>query len=313
MFVGRNIPTNAFIMKFKLEFENSQDCIPFEVAYNHDMIEWYINQANSNETNSFSVPDTADKCDRLLNELHWSLTKTNEVLWLLCNKKFPENDNRLDYLDQKFLNRQHEVWVKSQDCVVDIDQLRSSDHAQQAKLGNQLHEVYPDEIRKIKLAEAMIKLGYIYPYEEVNLTVHRLESFFAQNQEFKADAKWQVIDNPYKSTMVSNNDVVNFSFGYTYVGRQYYNKWKYFDTALECTDHYNYETLEWAFQVNLDRPETVSYSSEFEAWCCDHNVPTTTTQIPIANAIDLEKNLHVYRATLYKNSRKGNRAKLTII
>lgn len=300
-------------MKFKLEFDNSQDAIPFEVVYNHDMIEWYINRASQEGHNSFSSPVVASQCDRLLNELHWALSKTNEVLWLLCGEKFPEQHNRLDYLDQTFLNRQHESWVKSQSLVIDIDQLRHSAHVGQAKLGNMLHDMYPDEIRKIKLAEAMAKLGYIFPYEEVNLTVHRLEHFFAQDIEFMADAKWQVFENSFHSTMTSNNDIVNFGFGYTYVGRQYYNKWKYFDTELACTDHYNYETLEWAFQINLGRPETVAYSPEFLNWCANHNVPPVTTQIPIANAIDLEKNLHHYRAILYKNSQQNNQAKLIII
>lgn len=300
-------------MKFKLEFYKSHDAILFEVVHNHDIIEWYINQATHQGHNSFCAPTLANCCDQLLNELHWSLSKTNEVLWLLCGEKFPENHNRLDYLDQVFLNKQHEVWVKSQSIVLDINQLRHSADIRQAKLGNMLHDVYPNEIRKIKLAEAMIKLGYIFPYEEVNLTVHRLENFFAQDIEFKSDAKWQVVDNPFRSSMTSNNNVVNFGFGYTYVGRQYYNKWKYFDTDLACTDHYNYETLEWAFQINLNRPETVAYSPEFLAWCAKHNVPPVTTQIPIANAVDLEKNLHHYRSILYKNSQQNNQATLTII
>jgi hypothetical protein len=300
-------------MRFNLVFDNSQDVIPFETVHNHDLIEWFINKANQDGHNSFAAPTLADQCSRLLNELHWSVAKTNEVLWLLCGERFAENHNRVDYLDQKFLNRQHEVWVKSQSCVIDIDQVRQSDNPQQAKIGNLLHDAYPDEIRQVKLAEAMIKLGYIYPYEEVNLTVHRLESFFAKNTEFKADAKWQVFDNPFRSTMTSNNDVVNFSFGYTYVGRQYYNKWKYFDTDLECTDHYNYETLEWAFQLNLDRPETVSYSDEFSRWCLQQQVPEITTQLPIANVIDLDKNLQYYRSVLYINSQQNNQAKLTII
>jgi hypothetical protein len=300
-------------MRFNLVFDNSQDVIPFETVHNHDLIEWFINKADQDGNNSFAAPMVEERCSRLLNELHWSVSKTNEVLWLLCGERFAENDNRVDYLDQKFLNRQHEVWVKSQFCVIDINQLRHSDNADRARIGNLLHDAYPDEIRQIKLAEAMIKLGYIYPYEEVNMTVHRLESFFANDIEFKADAKWQVFDNPFRSTMTSNNDVVNFSFGYTYVGRQYYNKWKYFDTDLECADHYNYETLEWAFQLNLDRPETMSYSPEFNNWCKNRQVPELTTQLPIANVIDLDKNLHYYRSVLYKNSQQNNSAKLTII
>ena len=159
----------------------------------------------------------------------------------------------------------------------------------------------------------MIKLGYIHAYEEVNMTVHRLENFLVNDFEFKADRKWQGFDNPFVDQIESTNDVVNFSFGYTYVGRQYYKKWKFFDTELDCTDHYNYETLEWAFQVNLGRPETVAYSPEFQQWCQRHSIPQMTTQLPIANVIDLDKNLHYYRTILYKNSQQNNRASLKLI
>jgi hypothetical protein len=300
-------------MQFKLEFENSQEFILFDVLYNHDIIEWFVDKANSNNHNCFAAPSIAQDCDQRLNDVHWSLSKTNEVLWLLCGEKFSEKDNQIDYLDQSFLNRQHEVWVKSQSYIIDIDQLRQSSDHRRAKIGRTLHDAYPDEIRKIKLAEAMIKLGYIYPYEEVNLTVHRLEGLFENNLEFKADTKWQVFDNPFISTMESNNDVVNFGFGYTYVGRQYYNKWKCFDTKLTHKDHYNFESLEWAFQVNLARPETISHSKEFLSWCSAHAIPPVTTQIPIANAVDLENNLHRYRTILYKNSQQNNNAKLVII
>jgi hypothetical protein len=77
------------------------------------------------------------------------------------------------------------------------------------------------------------KLGYIYPYEEVNIGVHRLETaFHKQNLEFSADKKWKFFQIPCMDTMISNNDVVNFRFGYTYVGRQYYNKFECFDSDL---------------------------------------------------------------------------------
>jgi hypothetical protein len=301
-------------MKFNLVFENTRDIIPFEVTHNHTLFEWFVDRANLSDNNCFGDYGVVDaSCNQLLNQLNWSLSKVNEVMWPLCEKTFPQCNNLIDYLNQKFLNNQHDLWVKSQFCTVDIDTLRYSEHSQKNKIGNKLHDMYPDEIRKIKLAEAMIKLGYIHAYEEVNLTVHRLESFFSNNIEFKSDNKWQVFDNPFVGQLKSTNDIVNFSFGYTYVGRQYYNKWKYFDTDLECTDHYNYETLEWAFQLNLDRPETVAYSPEFVQWCDQHSVPAVTTQLPIANVIDLDKNLHYYRTILYKNSQQNNRASLTLI
>lgn len=300
-------------MKFSLVFENSNDSIKFDVVYNGDILEYFVNQSVEKTSNSFTDNGiVSNTVDRLLNELHNSLSLTNSVMSDLCGLRFKENNDRLDYLDQTFLNKQHEQWVLSQQREIDIDQLRFSQNSAVSRLGWKLHDNYPDEIRKIKLAEAMAKLGYIFPYEEVNLTVHRLESYFTRNIEYKSDIKWQVFDNPFLDTMISNNDVVNFSFGYTYVGRQYYNKWQYYDTNLSCADHYNYETLEHAFQINLDRPQTIPYSKEFLAWCDKKQVPATSTQIPIGNVVDIEKNLKYYRTVLYKNSRHNNRARIVI-
>lgn len=300
-------------MKFSLVFDKSGDSIDFDVVYNSDLLEFFIEKANECNSNAFFDDCSISKnVNRLLNELHNSLTLTNSVMSRLINFSFPESHNRLDYLDQSFLNKQHELWVLSQRQEVDIDQLRFSKDKLVSELGWKLHDLYPDEIRRIKLAPAMIKLGYIFPYEEVNLTVHRLENFFAQDHEFKSDLKWQVFDNPLRNSMISNNDIVNFKFGYTYVGRQYYNKWKFFDSDLTCVDHYNYEDLEFAFQLNLDRPETIPYSKEFLTWCNLRKVKPITTQIPIANVIDLEKNLKYYRTILYKNSLEASRVSIKI-
>ena len=300
-------------MKFSLVFNQSGDEILFETVYNADILEYFVEQSNKNSCNSFTDDHSiANSVGRLLNELHNALSLTNSVSYNLCGIKFSENNNRLDYLDQHFLNRQHEQWVLSQNQEIDIDKLRFSIDKEASRLGWKLHDQYPDDVKKIRFAEAMKKLGYIFPYEEVNMTVHRLEGYFSKDIEFKSDLKWKVFENPFKDTMISNNDVVNFRFGYTYVGRQYYNKWQYYDTDLECTDHYNYETLEYAFQINLDRPQTVPYSKEFLDWCQLRGVPPISTQIPIANMVDLERNLKHYRTILYKNSVAGNRASIKI-
>jgi hypothetical protein len=300
-------------MKFSLIFENSNDSIEFETVYNSQILEYLIKMSKEKNCNSFSdngvVGNTVGK---LLNELHNSVTVTNSVMPLLCEKRFEEYVNLLEYLDQSKLNRQHEQWVLSQQQFVDIDQMRFSQNKTVSEAGWKLHDMYPDEIRQIQLAEAMQKLGYIFPYEEVNLTVHRLENFYANDIEYKSESKWQVFDNPYQDTMVSNNDVVNFSLGYTYVGRQFYNKWQYWDTELEFADHYNYEKLEFAFQINLDRPQTIPFSKEFLDWQQRQNVKPISTQIPIANIVDLEKNLKYYRTILYKNSESGNQATLQL-
>ena len=302
-------------MKFSLVFDNTNDLIPFEVVHNSDLIEWYINQADASGNNHFFNNDEfVQDVDQKLNDINWALSKTNEVYWLLSGEIFPQNDNVQDYLDQHFLNRQHSLWVESQYKIIDIDEFRFSSDLRKAEIGRRLHDLYPDEIRKIRMAEAMIKLGYIYAYEQVNKSVHHLETIFSSDREYSSTNKWADLgfDHPFVDTMVSNQDRVNLSFGYTYVGRQYYNKWQYWDTNLEFPDHYNYERLEWSFQLNLDRPQTKEWSPEFLQWCSVNQVRPIATQLPIANIIDLEKNLTYYRKMLYNNCRKKHAAKLIL-
>lgn len=303
-------------MKFDLIFDNSNDVIPFEVVYNKELIEWFINKADNEDCNKFFNNDDLHKeLDKRINDLHWALSKTNETYWLLSDENFPENNILTEYLDQQFLNRQHALWVKSQYKTVDIDMLLSSSHPRRAEVGRILHDAYPDDIRKIPMAQAMKKLGCIYPYEEVNMTVHRLETIFTYGREYSAQNKWAGLgfENIFHDSMVSNMDRVNFSFGYTFVGRQYYNKWQYWDTELACDDHYNYERLEWSFQMNLARPETLPWSPEFLSWTQEKQVTPVYVRIPIANIVDLEKNLTKYRKILYHNSKQNNGARLVLI
>ena len=300
-------------MRFSLTFDNTGDSIPFEVVFNEDLFVFFVNKINAEEKNSFMVPMIGPDVDPKITQLHWALSKTNEVLYSIAGISFEQRVNLYDYLDQRLLNKLHSDWVASQFIDVDIDQLRFSEDCVRAALGNKLHELYPDNIRVIKVAEAMIKLGYIYPYEEVNLAIHKLESsFIERNLEFLADSKWQVFDNPYYDTMITNNHIVNFSFGYTYVGRQYYDKFCNFDTDLENTDDYNFEQLEVAFHVNLKQPESIGFSPEFLSWAESKSIKPVATQIPIANIVNLCSNLQQYRQVLVENSKSGNRASIIL-
>lgn len=301
-------------MKFQLLFDNSGDSIPFDVVYNEKLFQFFVEKANTDGQNSFSNNGKiGSNVDTGLLDLHWSITKSNEVLGALIDQLFIQKNNLEDYLDQSLLNKLHRDWVFSQQNLIDIDVLRFSTDSNKAKVGRILHECYPDEIRKEKLAPILAKLGYIYPFEEVNESVHRLENMFVtSNLEFSADKKWEVFPNPYVDDFVSNNDVVNFSFSYTYVGRQYYDKFANFDDDLVCDDHYNYENLEFSFNLNLSKAQTIPYSKEFIDWANNHSVKLITNQIPIGNIPDLSKNLFDYRRVLYKNSRDGNRATIIL-
>lgn len=299
-------------MKFSLVFENTGDSIPFETKYNQELIEFFIDKCGNEDCNSFSNHNTlASTVSRLLTDLHWSISKTNEVLYALTGESFEQLIDLSDYLDQVYLNRLHATWVKNQNCRIDIDQLRTSNNKEQAQLGCRLHDMYPDEIRVIKTAPAMEKLGYLYPYENVNMAIHHLESIFSRTYlEFAADNKWEVFENPFRKTANYSNDQTNFSFGYTYVGRQYYDKFVNYDDEFVNADHYNFETLEYAFQLSLHRPETKTYSPEFVQWAKERNIELISYEIPIGNIPDLVENLTKYRKILYKNSLAGNRARL---
>jgi len=299
-------------MKFSLVFDKSGDTLPFEVVYNHELFEFFVDQTNKKSQNSFTNDQELYKTlDKKITHLHWAISKTNEVLYDLVSKSFKQHTDLENYLDQQFLNKLHSDWVFSHYHDIIVNDLRFSSIVSRARLGNILHDLFPDSEQVIKTAPAMDKLGYIYPYREVNLGVHRLESSFTQ-LEFKADEKWQVFNNPFRNTMISNNDKVNFSFGYTYVGRQYYNKFRFFDTKLECPDHFNYENLEFAFQLDLHMPETIPFSKEAQTWASGHGVKLVAEQIPIANIVDLENKLFEYRKMLYRNSRDNNRAQIIL-
>ena len=299
-------------MKFSLVFDKSGDCLPFEVVSNHALFEFFVDQANQKQQNSFSNNKKLfNELDKKITHLHWSISKTNEVLYHLIGRSLEQHTDLEKYLDQDFLNKTHSDWVFSQFEDVDIDALRYSTNSDIAKLGNRLHTLYPDTIRIVKTAPATENLGYIYPYEEVNLAVHALESSFNKlNLEFSADGKWNVFDNPFLSDIVSNNNITNFSFGYTYVGRQYCNKFEYFDDTLQYPDHYNYEKLEFSFQLNLQKPQTIPYSKEVIQWANTHNVPLITDQLPVANVVDISKNLFEYRKILFRNSRDNHQASI---
>jgi hypothetical protein len=301
-------------MKFSLVFENTGDSIPFELVCNHELFEFFVEKSVSQNQNRFSDQQKiAQQVSKGLTDLHWALSNTNEILYDLVGINFPQSDNLETYLDQSLLNRIHAEWVFSQNLKVQVHQLRFSQNSNAARLGEQLHDQFSDDIVETRLAVAMQHLGKIFPYEDVNLSVHRLESIFTSRIEYNAPGKWQVFDNPFRKTsMVSNLNRMNFTFGYTYVGRQLYNKFEYFDMNLECEDHYNYETLEYSFNLNLQQPETVSFSPEFLAWCSRHNRRPMANQIPIANVIDLDKHLTEYRKILYNNSQANNSASIIL-
>jgi hypothetical protein len=75
-------------MKFSLVFENSGDSIPFVVVENLDLFDFFVKKINSESKNLFGNNYQLSKeIDKKLNDINWSLSKTNEVLHLLIHQQ----------------------------------------------------------------------------------------------------------------------------------------------------------------------------------------------------------------------------------
>lgn len=299
-------------MNFSLVFDTTGDTIPFKVVYNHELFEFFVDQANTNNQNSFGDQKSlSQNVDHRMSELHSSLTNVNQVLYELIGSNLPERTDLIEYLDQQLLNEIHAKWASSQQKTIPVHQLRFSNRRLASQLGQKLHNQYPPDEQFAPMAAVMQKLGLLIPYEEVNMGVHRLEKSFDWI-DFDAEGKWKVFENPYQQTMTCNNDIVNFAFSYTYVGRQYYNKFENFDLDLKWNDHYNYEMLEYSFTLNLRKPQTMPFSVEYLNWCKQHSIRPMGNWVPIANAVDIDRSLSEYRKILYRNSKALNQAKIII-
>lgn len=293
-------------MKFSLTFNQTGDSIPFEVVENQKLFEYFVDTVNTKSINLFNVStDIIQNLNKKLYDIDFNIDKTNEVFRDLTGESINKKSDILDYLDQSVLNKLHADWVKTQCIQVNVDTLRHSNDINTARLGELLHHATPDDIRVLSVADALAKLNCLYYYEEINLSVHRLETILKNNIEFSSVDKWKIFDNPFVNSMITNNGGCNFGFGYTYLGRQNYDKFLNFDDDLSCDDFYNFETLEFSFTVNLGKQQTIPFSKEFLQWSKNNNVKPVGLQVPIGNIVDLNKNLHEYRKILYKNINNG--------
>lgn len=299
-------------MKLQLSFETSGDVLEYDVIHNHELLEYFVEQCNTSGNNKFFEAESRSSLiSTNLAKLHWAIVKSNEVLPHVIGKKFDQKEELCDYFDQEFLNALHSEWVFSHYNTVDIDAMRQSSNSSVASIGSRLHEIYPDEIRYPDVAPALEKLGYLFPFQSVNSSIHDLESSFKRIEMSSRD-KWKVFDNPFFETMYSANDITNFQLQYTYVGRQNHDKFLNFDDKLHNQDFYNYEQLEYSFHLNLDRPQTIPFSQEFNTWAEERGVRKITDNLPIANLPNITERLQEYRTIMYNNFKDGNAASLYI-
>lgn len=301
-------------MNFNLIFENSGDCIPVQVVHNLDFFDFYVDTIVNNSDNLFKNFnfDTA-LLDQEVETLLLRIEKINSILLNLPNSNLLETP--VDFsraIDQDFLNKNHAIWVKNEYITYNIDELRSSDNTATKEIGEFLHSCYPDEIRLVTASEIFEKYNLLHDFQEINMGVHRTEAFFFKNYEYSSSYKWNVFENKFINEIETNNGITNFNIGHTYVGRQNYDKFSHFDTDLKYSDFYNFEKIEYSFNFNLSKPETIPFSKEFLEWSNRHGQKPKGLQIPIGNVIDLESNLTKYRTIVYNNTKNNNKVSIVI-
>lgn len=301
-------------MKFNLVFEKTGDFIPIEVIKNHNFFEFYVDTVVKNSDNLFESCDfNTLKIENEVNHLFDQIKKINSILKNLPGSVLLEEpDNFTRKIDQDFLNKNHAIWVKNEFISYNINDLKSSSKLETKKIGEFLYSCCPDGIQTITTGEIFSKYNLLHNFQEINMGIHRTEALFFKNYEYSSLYKWKVFENRFINEIETSNGITNFNIAHTYVGRQSYDKFSHFDTDLKYKDFYNFEKIEYSFNFNLCKPETIPFSKEFLDWSKKHNQKPKGYQIPIGNVVDLESNLTKYRTVLYNNAKSKNKVSIEI-
>jgi len=294
-------------MKFSLVFDNSGDNIPFD-AINPDILEYYVDNLNQCNLNSFRVTDCdyATNLNTKIDNFHADLLANNKWLVELFDRSIP-TFNREEYLNQHNLNYLHALWVNLQSNVCNIDSKRKQ--MRFLGLAEQLHDVYPDDNRFPVLGDVAEKLGLRTKFDNLNRSIHGIESSFSKIQ-FNC-IKWIEIKNIFSKTRI-NFDVCNFYLPFSHLGRSQYNKFLYFDRSLEHNDENTFDQFLGTVAVSLTTPQTYYYSKEYVEWCKENNRQLSGKSIPLGNISDLITNLTQYRILILRNTSAGNNFSIQI-
>lgn len=290
-------------MNFSLVFEHSGDTIPF-VALNPEILEYYVNQINQCGLNKFWLQDKQIPVD-IRNYIETLIKTTVSVnQWLL-----PLTDNSIsvfegkDCLDQDNLNAIHAQWVSLQKIQVDINRKRKELGYSEFIEG--VHDLYPDSERFPQLGDVITKLNKTKEFDSLNWPlIHRLERSFSRIRMSCSD-DWVEFHNPFSKKYVTL-DTSNFCLPFNHLGRSQYDKFINFDLDLQHNDENTFNEFLGFVELNLDMPQTKSYSQEYLSWCSANGRTPSGEFIPLGNIPDLSTNLKKYRIMILQNLELGN-------
>jgi hypothetical protein len=293
-------------MYFSLIFQNSGDKI-ICTTDKADLLEYYvefIEKCNANKFNLITKNNTSLNIDRLLESLKF----INETFFSDLHGKFTIPLNKLDVLDQTFLNKTHAKWVNNQLKNFDVNKLKHSDFAY--KLAH-LFKNISDDIQQANTAMILCKYDYMNMYNNINELIHSVESGFSRLR-FQADFdNWIEVNNLFPKSYTSNS-LQHVSLSFNHYGRQLYNKYVNWDLDLDHDDENTFDQLLGFINLDLRPAETFDYSLEYKEWCKKHNRIPTGQYLNLGNIENLDTKLHEYRKIIFRNLQAKDKFKIVL-
>lgn len=280
-------------MRFNIQFENSNDVLPF-VSVHEGLTEWYIDRLNENNLNSFNFKSNPSFKD-LIDEMYDSVMQHNKVMSCINFPEFEVNDRR-ELLNPWLLNYMHSEWVRSKSLPVNVD-----------SVGPELRKFVPDGVDEITAINALSHFNQINQFDVINYTIHKCERgtsklkiFRSGMNDYSDHQSYILFDNEFGNSIITNNQC-SLYLGFNLEGRNRRDKFKYHDKDYEFTDENNYKFLSTRMVLDFSPQETIGYSKEYIRWCKKHNIEPTGSRVNLGNLIDLEDNVFDYKRIVYNN------------
>lgn len=267
-------------MYFTLEFENSNDVLPFEATTNSDILVYYVDLLNNHNQNRFTT-DYQFK-DQNLTPL---INEINEYFTRYTEKSIQVYDN---YFDQAVLNQLHAYWVSSQNNLK-IDARNKG-----------LLDYYSDDNLFPNWNDVLHKIGKTDHFDSLNHAIHKLERQFYEVL-YSIDDKYFLVDNPFPTDRCTN-DICNFRIAFNHLGRPLYDKFETLDDELTADDTNTFNELLGFVEISLRRPQTIPLSKEYIEWCGKIKRSPSGTFLNLGNLVDYKNKLTEYRQILYNNN-----------
>lgn len=252
-------------MQAKLVWESSGDEVKFAPTF-PDLLEYYIDQLNSNSANTFGLRHSSFDLE-LVSELESNIAKSKQ----LANKiPFAISNWEGSVIDQSYLNQLHREWVFT---------------------GQQ----YPQLPMLLRLMDNKDR-----DFRDINNNLHKVESSFCYEFTNYEIDPFQ-IHNKF-GTEIIGFDMPNLVLGFDNLGRSSWEKFSNWDDVDEQRDTNNYQKLSGVVQISLNRPVTFQPPVEYVEWCRARNTEPIGWNISLGNIVDLQSKLTDIRQIFIRNA-----------